>query len=135
MLPGDDFYIINPFDEAEPPFEFVLLIAGYRYYQEDVPYGALSPGMAARFEFEPSNPHDPDAIRIVIPEVAESTAGYVNRGLLRQFRRWMTTGVEVKATVDRKNGMSNRPLVYLFVEVSPPAPDRALPVLAVSSAK
>jgi hypothetical protein len=135
MLPGDDFYIINPFDEAAPPFEFVLMIAGYRYYQKDVPYEALRPGMPARLEFEPNNRSDPEAVRIVIPGIAESTAGYVPRGLLPQFRRWMMTGLEVNAAVDRKNGMSDRPLVYLFVEVRSPAPDRAVGELAVTAAE
>ena len=135
MLPGDDFYIIHPFDEAEPPFEFLLMIAGYRYYKEDVPYEALRPGMPVRFELEPKNPWDPDAVRIVIPEVAESTAGHVYRGLLPQFRRWLMAGLEVSAVVERKNGMSDQPSVYLFVEVRSPAPDPVLRKVAATAAR
>jgi hypothetical protein len=134
-LPGDDFYIIHPFDGAEPPFEFLLMVAGYRHYRQTVPYEALAPGMAARFENEPDNIHDPDAVRIVIPGVSDSTAGYVCRGLLPQFRRWLMAGLEVSAVVDRKNGMSEHPLVHLFVEVRSPAPDRAPAELAVTAAR
>ena len=116
-LPGDDFSIIHPFDEARPPFEFLLLVAGYRYYQKNVPHESLKPGMPARFELEPDNPHDPDAVRVVIPNVSEQTAGYVCQGLLGQFRRWMVSGMRVDATFDRLNGTTDRPLVYVFVSV------------------
>jgi len=116
-LPGDDFSIIHPFDDATPPFEFLLLVAGYRYHQENVPRDSLKPGMAARFEFEPNNPNDPDAVRVVIPRVSEHTAGYVCRGLLPQFRRWIASGMAVEGTFDRLNGTGDRPLAYLFVTV------------------
>jgi hypothetical protein len=121
-LPGDDFSIIHPFDDAKPPFEFLLLVAGYRYYQANVPRESLKAGMAVRFELEPGNPHDPGAIRIVIPDVSEHTAGYVCRGLLPQFRRWMVSGMRIEGTFDRLNGTGERPLVYLFVTVREAAP-------------
>ena len=116
-LPGDDFFIIHPFDRAEPPFEFLLLVAGYRHYQESVPCDKIEVGMSARFEPEPDNPVDPDAVKIIIPDVSEETAGYVCRGLLPQFRRWLQDGLNLHATVERKNGVGDHPLVYLFVEV------------------
>lgn len=125
-LPGDDFYIIHPFDEAQPPLEFLLPVAGYRHYQDDVPYEAIEVGMPARFELEPDNEYDPDAVRVVIPDAAEQTTGYVYRGLLPQFRRWMLAGLEVHGTVERKNGIGNRPQIYLFVTVRAPEPDRYL---------
>ena len=116
-LPGDDFIIINPFDDAKPPFEFLLLIAGYRYYQDNVPRESLKPGMAVRFELEPDNLRDPDAVRVVIPDVSEQTAGYVCRGLLPQFRKWLISGLDVDGTFERLNGTSDHPLAYVFVSV------------------
>ena len=124
-LPGDDFYIIHPFDEAQPPFEFLLLLAGYRHYRDSVPYEAIEAGMPVRFELEPENPRDPNAVRIVIPQVAETTAGYVCRGLLPQFRRWLLAGLDLHATVERKNGVSDHPMVYLFVTVCAPQQNRS----------
>ncbi|KKK83325.1 hypothetical protein LCGC14_2794520 [marine sediment metagenome] len=121
-LPGDDFSIIHPFDDARPPFELLLLVAGYRYYQANVPRESLKPGMLARFELEPGNPHDPDAVRVVIPDVSEHTAGYVCQGLLPQFRRWIVSGMHVEGTLDRLNGTAESPLVYLFVTVRQAAP-------------
>jgi len=116
-LPSDDFCLIHPFDGAAPPFEFLLLVAGYRYYRQDVPYDKIQSRIPARFELEPDNPHDPDAVRVVFPDVSDATAGYVCRGLLPQFRKWLLAGLAVQATVERKNGPDEQPSVYLFVEV------------------
>jgi hypothetical protein len=116
-LPGDDFYIIHPFDEAQPPFEFLLQMAGYRHYRDNVPYEKLVSGMTARFELEPDNQHDPEAVRIIIPDVSTETAGYVCRGLAPQFRKWLAEGLQVSGKIERLNGISDHPLVYLFVTV------------------
>ena len=119
-LPGDDFYIIHPFDEAQPPFEFLLLIAGYRHYRDSVPYDAIQTGMPIRFELEPDHKYDPDAVRIVIPDVAEETAGYVCRGLAPQVRRWLMAGWCLGGTVERRNGMGDHPLICVFVTIRAP---------------
>jgi hypothetical protein len=116
-LPGDDFCIIHPFDQADPPFELLLLISGYRYYQVTVPYEAIKPGMIARFECQPKNMQDPQAIRIVIPEVSPETAGYVCRGLLPQFHIWIKSAYMIEARVERLNGTTEHPLVYLYVAI------------------
>ena len=116
-LPGDDFYIIHPFDEAQPPFEFLLQMAGYIHYRDNVPYEKLESGMPARFELEPDNQHDPEAVRIIIPDVSSETAGYVYRGLAPQFRKWLTAGLHVEGIIERLNGISDHPQVYLFVTV------------------
>jgi hypothetical protein len=132
-LPSDDFSIIHPFDDAKPPFEFLLLVAGYRYYQADVPADSLKPGMAVKFELAPANPYDPDAVRIIIPDVSECTAGYVCRGLLSQFRQWLISGLGVEGTFERLNGTQDRPLVYVFVAVREGAPSRSVDELAAKA--
>ena len=116
-LPSDDFSVVDPFDDAKPPFEFLLLVAGYRYYQDKVSREFLKPGMAVQFEFEPDNRYDPDAVRIMIPGNPAQTIGYVCRGLLQAFRRWAESGLCVEGTFERLNGTHDRPLVYLFVTV------------------
>ena len=116
-LPGDDFTIIHPFDDARSPFEFLLLVAGYRYYQKNVPPGSLAAGMSARFELDANNTRDPDAVRVVIPQASTQTIGYVNRGLLPQFRQWLASGLGVEATFERMNGTPDHPLAYLFVSI------------------
>ena len=116
-LPSDDFYIIHPFDQAQPPFEFLLQMAGYRHYRSGVPYEELKSGMAARFELELDNRFDPEAVRIVIPEVSPETSGYVYRGLAPQFRKWLIAGLQVRGMIERVNGIGDHPQVYLFVTV------------------
>ena len=116
-LPGDDFYIIHPFDNAEPPFEFLIPVSGYRHYQGAVPYDAIELDTPARFECEPENQHDPNAVRIVLPDIADATAGYVHRGLVSQLRGWLEAGLSVEGTVERKNGTGEHRQVYLFVTV------------------
>lgn len=119
-LPGDDFYIIHPFNEAKPPFEFLLPVAGYRHYREAVPYEKLNSGMTALFELEPDNTHNPQAIRITIPDVSPETAGYVCRGLTPGFNKWLTRGLRITGMIERLNGISDHPMVYLFVTVRNP---------------
>ena len=116
-LPGDNFYIIHPFDEAQPPFEFLLQMAGCGHYRSSVPFEELKSGMAARFELELDRRYDPEAVRIVIPEVSPETAGYVYRGLASQFRKWLVAGLQIGGTIERVNGIGDRPVVYLFVTV------------------
>ena len=105
-LPSDDFAIIHPFDDANPPFEFLLMLAGYQYYDRiRFPLASSRVGMRAAFEMEPENPNDPEAVRVVIPDVRPGgTAGYVCRGLLPQFRRWLGEGLRIEASVERVNG-------------------------------
>lgn len=116
-LPGDDFYIIHPFDNAVPPFEFLMVVAGHKYYQDATPIGNVLIGMEARLEPEPTNPRDPYAVRIIIPDVALSTAGYVCRGLLPQVHRWLQQGWDIQTAVERKNGSVENPALYLYVTV------------------
>ena len=116
-LPGDDFYIIHPFDEAQPPFEFLLQIAGYSHYRSSVPCEELKIGMPARFELELDRRFDPEAVRIVIPEVSPETAGYVCRGLAPQFRKWLMAGLQVGGMIERVNGIGDHPVVYLFITI------------------
>jgi len=116
-LPGDDFYIIHPFDEAQAPFEFLLLMAGCGHYRSPVPFERFKSGMAARFELELDRRYDPEAVRIVIPEVSPETAGYVPRGLASGFRKWLMAGLHVDGIIERVNGIGDRPVVYLFVTV------------------
>ncbi|GAH47357.1 unnamed protein product [marine sediment metagenome] len=74
-LPDDDFTVIHPFENASPPFELLLPVRGYQYYQEQLPLTKLSEDMQADFEAEPDNEFDPEAIKIIINHVI---AGYVS---------------------------------------------------------
>ena len=113
-LPDDDFTVIHPFENASPPFELMLSVEGYRYYQEQLPLTSLSDDMQACFEAEPDNQYDPEAIKIIIND---AIAGYVCRGLTGSFHEWMQAGLAISAYVERKNGAEQNPEIYLYVLV------------------
>lgn len=118
-LPGDDFTVIHPFDDAVPPFEVMLLVAGYRHHMNTLPLATLQLGMEVEFRPEPGNPFDPQAIQAVVPALADGVAGHVPRGLLPSFHKWLSEGLSVSATIERLNGTPENPHVYLFVRVRP----------------
>jgi len=113
-LPDDGFTVVNPFENAIPPFEFLLPIQGYRYYERNLPYENLEVGQVAVFVPEPDNPHDPQAIKI---EIASQHVGYVCRGLTDQFTLWQSKGYSIHANIERLNGTPDRPIIFLYVEV------------------
>lgn len=113
-LPDDDFTIVHTFATAQPPFEFLLNVQGYRYYAPNFPYDRLAIDMAADFEVEPENTQDPDAIRVTIEG---SKVGYVSRGLATQLKQWMQQGLTITASLERINGTAERPSILLFVTV------------------
>ena len=112
-LPSDGFSIIHPFDEvAEQPCEFLMEIAGFRY--TGISFDEIELGVPVEFEQEPENKFDPNAIKIVFDR---KKIGYVNRGQLNAFHRWLKNG-RVSAVLERKNGTPGRLLIYLFVRVT-----------------
>jgi len=113
-LPDDDFTIIHTFENASVPFELMLPVEGYQYYQDELSLNELSTDMQAKFEAEPDNPKDPEAIKIIIDGIR---AGYVFRGLTASFHKWMQSGLAISAYVERKNGTGQYPEIYLYVSV------------------
>ena len=111
-LPDDDFTVIHPFENASVPFELMLPVEGYQYYQDELPLNVLSTDMQADFEAEPDNTKDPEAIKIIIDGIR---AGYVCRGLTASFHKWMQSGLTISAYVERINGAGQDPKVYLYV--------------------
>lgn len=113
-LPDDDFTVIHPFEKASVPFELMLPVQGYQHYQEQLPLDKLSEDMQAYFEAESDNPHDPEAVKIIVNGVI---AGYVCRGLTRSFHKWMQANLTITAYIERINGTQQKPAVYLYISV------------------
>ncbi len=113
-LPDDDFTVIHPFENASVPFELMLPVEGYQYYQDELSLNVLSTDMQADFEAELGNPKDPEAIKIIVNDVK---VGYVNRGLTGSFHEWMQAGLAISAYVERINGTEQNPEIYLYVSV------------------
>lgn len=111
-LPNDGFSLINPFDYIEPPYEFYIEVAGFRH-QPNISIDDISVGMNAVFMAEPSNNHNGDAVKI---EVGGKKMGYVNNAQCKAFNRWLKRYF-IHASIERINGTSDRPLVYIYGRV------------------
>lgn len=113
-LPDDDFTVIHTFENAVPPFEFLLHVQGYRYYVNQLPLASLRLEQEATFQAEPENEIDPKAIKIII---GGAHAGYVCRGLTESFHKWFEADYKIDANIERINGPEKRPEIYLYVSV------------------
>lgn len=109
-LPSDGFSILNPLEDVTGACDVLLEVAGFRYSAE-LPIEDLQLDEAAQFLPESGNPHDPNAIAIY---VRGGKIGYVPRQQTAAIRRWLNNSA-LEARVERINGGSERPLVYLFL--------------------
>ncbi|WP_109118446.1 HIRAN domain-containing protein [Azospirillum sp. TSO22-1] len=109
-LPSDGFSIVNPFYKIDGPCEFVTEAASFHRYLVD----GIRAGDHVFLIPEPTNIHDDQAIQVVWKG---QCVGYINRLQTEAFHRWLSSG-KVQARVDRVNGTTERPRLYLFVEVS-----------------
>lgn len=112
-LPGDGFEFCPDLNEARPPLELVIEIAGFRH-QSSVKSDDLVLGDAVTFALEPDNPSDSQAIAIYY---ANCRIGYVGRTHTQSFHHWISKGYSIEAKIERINGKPERPLIYLFVTV------------------
>lgn len=110
-LPSDGFSLVWPLEDVTAPGEVLLEIAGFRY--QGVSLEELSLGMPIRFVPEPDNEKDSKALRV---EIDGRTIGYINRFQRDAVTSWLDL-YDVHASIERFNGTSDRPLVYVFCRV------------------
>jgi hypothetical protein len=113
-LLSDGFSIVNPFEDIDGPFEFLLEAAGYKY--QNVADSSIAEGMSASFvqAKELHNGQEEDAIKIF---VNEQHIGYVTRALLPTMQACLNQGRVANAWVEKKNGTPGQPVVYLYVKI------------------
>ena len=114
-LPDDDFTLIHPLDNAITPFEFLMDVSGTRYHDVSKYYDSIDIGQPVYFVPEPENLWDSEAIAVLCNSIK---IGYVCRGILPEFNKWLLQGLNVKGTIEKKNGTGDRPRIHLFVKVS-----------------
>jgi len=112
-LPDDGFELVHPFDEPPETFEVLIEVAGFRHEAEVSPK-ALQPGDTIQLKPEPGNQYDAEAIRV---ESRGGKLGYVPRGHLTMLHRMLQQGASLSGEIFRINGTSERPLVYVLVQV------------------
>ena len=76
----------------------------------------LAVGKCATLQPEPDNLHDPLAIVVLIDG---KKIGYIGRGLLVAFHRWLNDKSEITAVIEKINGRSDRPSIMIYVSVVP----------------
>lgn len=108
-LPSDGFSTVPVFDPNHTPCEFILEVAGARYYKPYV--DQLVAGDIVTLRVEHDHATEPGAIAIFH---ADNKIGYVNRALMHTVSHWVKHK-QVKAVVDRKSGSLDRPLVYVHL--------------------
>lgn len=113
-LPSDGFSIVNPLENITTDADVLIEVAGFRHHA-NLDSKVIRPGESARFLGEPDNPHDPNAVAIL---VRDQKIGYVPRQQTLAVRQLATAGA-IEACVERVNGRPDRPLVYLFATLRP----------------
>lgn len=112
-LPGDGFSILNPLEDIDGPCEVLIEVAGFRH-SSSLASSQLRPGDSVSFVHESDNPHDPNAVAVLVRGLR---IGYVPRQQARAVRKWFEAGL-LHAEIERVNGRPDRPLIFLFVWVS-----------------
>ena len=115
ILPGDGFVVVNPFRNAQPPFELMVEIQGYRHQLNNISYEDMNTEMQVIFQPEPDNHHDPEAIMAMIDN---KKIGYVCRGLNESFHSWLDKDYNIDAVIERINGTEDNPKIYALVKIT-----------------
>ena len=122
-LPSDGFSIVNPLDDVAEPGELLIEVAGFRYATR-VALENLHPGDEVQFVAEPDNSFDSNALAV---EVRGQKIGYVPKQQACAVNTLLKTG-SLKAQIERINGSSERPLVFLFAQLLPLANVQSAPI-------
>jgi hypothetical protein len=110
---ANPFNLINPYISNDPPFEFVMQVAGAHHYLESFDMEALV-GKKLMAEKEENNKKDKDA---VVLKYDNQTFGYIPKGLHNSFSKWIDKNWIKKLTVKRINGQPDHRYAYVFVEI------------------
>jgi hypothetical protein len=115
-LPSDGFSFIHPFNNVDSSCELLVEAAGYRHVKDNHTQ-EIKVGNPVIFSEEFNQAIQEKAVCM---HVADQHIGYVNRGLVPTFQDWIRAGRIVNAWVEKVNGTSDRPRIYVFVEISVP---------------
>lgn len=111
-LPNDGFSLIDPLDGDVKLQDVILEANGYRHYAENLGR-PLEVGSQADLVLDPSNEHDPHAVKI---EVGGQLIGYISRFQSHAVSRWVVRH-SAAAWLIRTNGSAVQPRAFIFVEV------------------
>lgn len=111
-LPSDGFALVPMFDPGDVPCDYITEVAGLRHvYQGDV--SSIGVGDPIELRIDPQNLFEADAIEV---RWQGHLVGFIDRALRITAIRWLNERY-VSAVVDRINGKSDRPLMYVRLRV------------------
>ena len=117
-LPSDGFNLIHTYEEATPPCELILEIAGFRheiFAMQMLENGALHKDSVVTFRLEPENEHDSNAVAIYAAN--DVKIGYVKTKQGIVFERYIDNS-EISANIVQINGHEDKPVVLVYVKIA-----------------
>ncbi|WP_130536431.1 HIRAN domain-containing protein [Thiomicrorhabdus indica] len=112
QLPSDGFDLIPNLEEATIPFDYLMELAGTRYYLTYEEVSNLDINSVVELKTEDSNEYDNQAITVLIDN---KILGYINKLLCPTVRKLMDRNIECK--IAKKSGTQDRPLIYVMLRV------------------
>ncbi|EGQ9395100.1 HIRAN domain-containing protein [Vibrio cholerae] len=109
-LPSDGFDLIPNLEEAELPFEYLMEVAGTRYYLNYGQVTAIKLDTPVELRCENDNKYDCQAIAMFVDGVH---IGYVNKLFCKTVRKLMLRDLECR--VAQISGTEERPLIYVIL--------------------
>lgn len=110
-LPSDNFAIINPFENINSEFEFLLEAAGYRHLSS--PETIINDQATFKVEFDYAR--NEEVIKIF---TRDKHIGYVTKALIPSVKTWIGLNRIKGAWVEKKNGNPEQPVTFLYVQIS-----------------
>lgn len=112
-LLSDGFSLIHPFDKVSGPCELMTEVAGFRHYATQLNHELkLRDTVSLTIEF--NDVVSESAVRVTY---GDQVVGYINRGLKDTFIDWITNNRIKNVFVEKVNGTSHRPALYIFVQI------------------
>ncbi|CAV18315.1 hypothetical protein [Vibrio atlanticus] len=109
QLPSDGFDLVPDLSEAQLPFDYLMEVAGSRYYITGDEAASIGIGTQVRFECENDNEFDCNAVALFI---GTQPIGYINKLICPAFRELMTR--DISCHVAKVSGTVDRPLIFVM---------------------
>lgn len=114
-LPGDNFSFVNPLTEIPIGGEFIISIAGFRYYSGYKEQAELIHKKVI-FQKEPDNQYDKEAVKIRLSD--GTTIGYVSVIQNERINYLLDNKVKIDASIVSIRGSKEKPQVLVYVKTS-----------------
>lgn len=112
QLPSDGFDLIPALNEAVIPFDYLMELAGTRYYLKHEQVQMFNIGSPVVLRCEDDNPYDCQAIAVYMDNLL---IGYVNKLFCSTIRELMSR--DLKCYLAKISGTQERPLIHVMLSV------------------